>query len=478
MPNKKVGYVVMACIAALSVYLGVVFDHLNIYVDNVTLWIMIIIFLSGVVVVLGLNVRRDTEESRDYFELVNPILIVFTFYTMMLPINDLVSFRFRDPVILFQYMTVAYVGLAGLLAGYFLLRGTKIAGRIPRLTIDTNELWLAGMMLLVAGLLSFAVNVLAFGGLARYFGMGYGAQRYLIIRQETTFGYGWEWIGLAMFLFLIAALKEKRHSVNLLLVAFIVLWIVLSFWLGYRRPILYFLFILLISYNYLFKQVRLWPILIAAVVFYVILVAYGYTRSYLPKFGVLRALSETLGFAFRRPDLVLPVAAGEFNLVARSIIEILSSEVAALKFGESYITAVLAAIPGMGRIMGGQLLDLGEWRVITFYPGLYEAGAGLGFHILAEGLINFGLPGVFLHMLCYGLFARLSYMYLCSDSKNPFVVILYASTVPIVVFDAIRSDLTASFFKWTHTYIGPLLLVMVFAHFATAAAGRFASGND
>ena len=241
MANKKVGYVVMACIVALSVYLGIVFDHLNVYVDNVTLWIMIIIFLSGVVVVLGLNVRRDTKESRDYFELINPILIVFTFYTMMLPINDLVSFRFRDPVILFQYLTVAYVGLAGLLAGYFLLRGTKIAGRVPRLTIETNELWLAGMMLLVAGLLSFAVNVLAFGGLARYFGMGYGAQRYLIIRQETTFGYGWEWIGLSMFLFLIAALREKRHSVNLLLVAFIVLWIVLSFWLGYRRPILYFL---------------------------------------------------------------------------------------------------------------------------------------------------------------------------------------------------------------------------------------------
>ncbi|MBE0432870.1 O-antigen polysaccharide polymerase Wzy [candidate division WOR-3 bacterium] len=478
MVNKKVGYIIISFIAALSIYLGIVFDHLNVYADNATLWILVIIFLSGVVFVLGLNFRRHTKETKDYFELINPILIVFTFYTMMLPINDLISSRFSDPVTLFQYVTVAYVGLAGLLAGYFLFQGSKIAERIPRLTIGANELWLAGTMLLAVGLLSFAVNVLAFGGLARYFGMGYGAQRYLIIRQQTTFGYGWEWIGLSMFLFLVAALKQKRRRVNMLLVAFIVLWIVLSFWLGYRRPILYYLFILLISYNYLFKQVRLWPILIAAVVFYVILVAYGYTRSYLPKFGVLRALSETVGFAFRRPDLVLPIATGEFNLVARSIIEILSAGIAPMKFGESYATALLAAIPGMGRIMGGQLLDLGEWRVITFYPGLYEAGAGLGFHILAEGLLNFGLPGVFLHMFGYGFVARLAYKYLCRDPKDTLAVVLYASTVPIIVFDAIRSDLTASFFKWTHTYLCPLLLVMGLAYIINRTVRKGTPQND
>jgi oligosaccharide repeat unit polymerase len=322
------------------------------------------------------------------------------------------------------------------------------------------------------------VNVMAFGGLARYFGMGYGAQRYLIIRQQTTFGYGWEWMGLSMFLFLIASLKQRRTRVNILLIILIILWIILSFWLGYRRPILYFLVILLITYNYLFKRVKLWPILLSAIVFYMILVAYGYTRSYLPKFGVLRALSETIGFVFRRPDLVLPIATGEFNLVARSIVEILSAEITALKFGESYITAFLAAIPGMGRVMGGQLIDLGEWRVMTFYPGLYESGAGLGFHVLAEGLINFGLPGVFIHMFCFGAFAKISYTFNSINSKNPFAVILYASTVPIVVFDAIRSDLTASFFKWTHTYVGPLALVMLLAYVATSVARRVPSKND
>jgi hypothetical protein len=77
-------------------------------------------------------------------------------------------------------------------------------------------------------------------------------------------------------------------------------------------------------------------------------------------------------------------------------------------YGRSYLQAIIHIFPYMSGLLG-RYLGAGPATWLT-YTHFGREAAGTGFSIAAEGYLNFGLPGVFIHMVIMGIFLRRIYV--------------------------------------------------------------------
>lgn len=71
------------------------------------------------------------------------------------------------------------------------------------------------------------------------------------------------------------------------------------------------------------------------------------------------------------------------------------------------------------------------WFVSVFYPETYAKGGGYGFNIVAEGFINFGVPGIAITGFMIGIIANSLWNFLCINNTNPLKLTLYAMLLTI-----------------------------------------------
>ena len=76
--------------------------------------------------------------------------------------------------------------------------------------------------------------------------------------------------------------------------------------------------------------------------------------------------------------------------------------------GRSYLQTIIHIFPYMSSVLG-RYLGLGPSGWLTHTHFGYGA-SGTGFSIAAEGYLNFGLPGVFIHMAILGILLRRIYV--------------------------------------------------------------------
>ena len=111
-------------------------------------------------------------------------------------------------------------------------------------------------------------------------------------------------------------------------------------------------------------------------------------------------------------------------------------------YGINAINQLIAIIP---RIIYPERPPIAsELFVQTFYPGVYEMGGGYGFFILQDGYWDFGLVGVFLYSIAFGVFTEALYWRFMKLIADPFWILFYGIIYYQLVFSSIRSGNFAS----------------------------------
>jgi len=460
-------------ITFISIVFALIYDKLNYNMTRTELSILLIIFF---VVIVWCIIRNMSKKESDPYELINPLLVFYLLYSLMLPLNYLIRTKYSthyidipgiaDPPMM-QYMIVCTIGLLGLIIGYFLPVGKAFAGKIPVFNISKRDLKIAAIILAIFGTLSFATHIAGYGGIKNFIKVGYSEERYVIQREMLAFGRGQEIIGFACLILLFAYLKEKvwKNKIIILLIALLVAYVLLSLLIGQRRYIIYLFTVGFIIYHYGISKVKLKWAIIGAIVAFSFFNIYAHTRGVWAQIGITQGIAKTFEIAVQNPLYFMPFVGGEFLPPSKVLLEILSDQSVQLRYGLSYIIAVIRLIPRTAKIWPGALQTLTEWRMMTYYPGLYDRGIGYNFFTVAEGYINFGYIGAFLHMAFLGFVAQTIYSYFKQNRTNILVIIIYSVCFCMILFEGVHAEFRQIIYYATYTYLGPLFLIIMVLKF-------------
>lgn len=468
---NKIEYILGTCIVAISIGIVLLHERFLFYIKTTDLWYFIIFFFAIITITILYNIYR---KNADPYEVINPVLIGYALYAMMLPLNYLVTlhvptFEIRIPGVAFlpmyQYIIICLIGLAGLLIGYYLPLGKQWGERLPVWKISNRELSIAGFVMLAYGLFSFATNVMAYGSLANFIKVGYGPQRYVIQRAAVHFGSGMEIIGVASLILLYIAIIEKKRIRLLTIVIILATITYITLLIGQRRYIVYLLFMAFIIIHYRFHKIRLRWMVLGAILAYGFFFIYPYTRKMWSEVGFMKGMEETYKVAVAKPELLLPFAGGEFIPPSKIILEVLTDDAFQYQYGATYISGLLRIIPRSGKALPDVLYLLSDWRLKTYYPGLYERGVNFTFFTLAEGYVNFGYLGVFLHMFIFGVITRIIYAYFRKNQNRTVVLVVYAMLFSLMPIESMHAEFSQFIWYITHIYLGPFILVILAVKF-------------
>lgn len=100
------------------------------------------------------------------------------------------------------------------------------------------------------------------------------------------------------------------------------------------------------------------------------------------------------------------------------------------QLGRTYLEAATRPIP---RAAWAEKPRAAETQLMgTIWPQIASAGVGFSFSIFGEPYLNFGLLGVIVISLAFGVFWRAAYAWFKREPSNPFVLSLYALTWPFL----------------------------------------------
>lgn len=396
------------------------------------------------------------------------ILLPFTFMLYALgPLN--VSSKFSQEVVV-RYLFIQLLGLVALYAGLIAGAGWKFnydsspSAYEPEPQEKSRLLFTVIGMLLLASI-SLATYFHAFGGLSGYIKTGYGGQYYLIIRKAFLFGAGFEWLLLGAGLLIFYGLRYRFRLIALggvILFAAVATIILMT---GRRHQLFFPLIYCVILIHYAYRKIP--SLLIAAGLLFGISFAqyFALARYYLPK-GVVYAIKQVWPAVVKNPILIAPWAANEFRWPAASLLEVLQYGGPTI-MGRSYVAFFGMFLPFLARFFTEISFDVNRYRLETFYPDLWATGRGLGFSPVTEGYMNFGLPGVFLHLFLYGYIIGKIYN---RTRKRPsvFNLLLLAGSLPVFFLYGFRVPSASFAYSWMRIYLVPWILLVVISGFEKA----------
>lgn len=459
MRNSTSSMIIIA-ISFISIGFALIYEQ---YITKCSAGILLFLIVLFVLIALCVIVRHLVVRH-DKFEIIVPLLITFTFYSMMLPINFLIDPEYTKSIpniIVFQYMIVCLVGLTFLIVGYYSPIPRNMIKRMPVLSITKRDITIAAFLLLVFGIVSFISNIISFGGIGNFIAIGYGAKRHVIMKEVFAFGSGLELIGISSILLMFQSFSDKKRLLFIIYSAMLLSILSITLLIGHRRIIIYIILMAFILFHYKVLRMKTKWFLLAGIFAYVFFTMYAHTRAIWARVGIVKGIEATYQFVVEHPNLMLPYVGGEFIPPAHAVIEMLNDDAMRYHYGTSYIIGFVRIFPRVGRMWPDDLKVLAEWRLDEYYPGLSGRGVGYAFATIAEGYANFGYFGVILHMFIYGVLARSVYLYFKKNSGELFAVIVYAGFFPLLLFEGIRAESSQLLWVLSHTYLGPLIFILV-----------------
>lgn len=98
-------------------------------------------------------------------------------------------------------------------------------------------------------------------------------------------------------------------------------------------------------------------------------------------------------------------------------------------WGSTYFYNLTILVPKV--ILPIRYDGIANWFSSVFYPKTFAEGGGFGFNIVAEGYINFGVPGIAISAFILGVLVNYLWNYLCIKNVNPLKLTLYAMLLTI-----------------------------------------------
>ena len=129
------------------------------------------------------------------------------------------------------------------------------------------------------------------------------------------------------------------------------------------------------------------------------------------------------------------------------------------QFGRTYLGALALPIP---RELYPDKPAPGEAKVMdAAFRELSSMGVGLSFSFFGEPYLNFGLSGVVVAALAFGILARLLYAWFARAPCNPTVIALFALNWPFV-FVYMRGGFGVDYYRQV-LVLSPLIVLLIFA---------------
>jgi len=327
-----------------------------------------------------------------------------------------------------QYYLVMFIvnlGLLSFLFGYELAAPKRKMGLSARIrTIPAASWTIAGITLMLLALiihLGFIFGI----GIRTWLTEGY--QVYIHTDRYTEYHRLWRIqfhifsLGFGVYITSVA-LRHRRLFKGKLGIILFSIYLCLLALEGGRTQLVTHGMILLLVRHFVIKRVKLKSLIIIAVCALLVFSAIKRVRNVaafnVPKmFEELRHARE-LGETHWYDSLV--EMGSSINTV--NLMTMLVPGHEPYWHGRSYIQSIVHIFPYMSSVLGRYLgASPSFWLTYTHFG---RESAGTGFSIAAEGYLNFGLPGVFIHMAIMGILLRRIYARFAA-TKSPFSTLIF-----------------------------------------------------
>ena len=382
--------------------------------DLVDWTLLSIFFYIGVLIMLSLYVFWLRRAS--IFEPIGTFLFFISLFALPLPIRLCLTTEIEGNVspMLMQFapwlpaaLTLTALAMTVFVAVYYSSWARRLGDRIPLLPdrgaqgSGMGAAVLVGISLLLIYLLTESV-----GGIVAFLLLGYKS-------SEETFGRGYlavgfPWLVVAMLVFLDRyAMKRGRLDLALailLLVADLLVFLIT----GNRTMIMYLVIALAVFVHFRIRRFGFFSLLSLAIVGFLALNLMGFLRgsNYESVGDFTQKMFETSDAASDTHNVerfFYTLTIGEFVVPFETLPQVMRT-VGISEWpwmGWSFARAPVYMIPSF--VLPDRPLPLANWYMEHFYGGSGGLNEGRAFFFLSEGYLNFGIPGVFLVAMIWGL---------------------------------------------------------------------------
>lgn len=432
---------------------------------------------------------------RDVFSPHVLLIATYSAYTLVLPIWVLTEASSPGYTVdgLPAYLLAQISGLLGIVCACVFVTFARSALHVPIRVVARVPKWkglpsdasgpslaLGAVLWVVAGWLLMAERVRLFGGLSAFLRMGYTAERYVMMSSRGYLGFATDWLlvgyGLISGLVLSGSWKRLTRGCRVTLIfaaATGILWLYTLIRIGGRGAVLRLFLVILLQIHYLARPLKPASAVLAFLPLYTALVMYGHVRSLLAMGSLGTVLLSAWGRLLSQPALLLPTSFGEFINPARALYDLANRTVDfSPLLGRTYVNIPWIFLPKA--ILPNRPLTASEWYVWAVNPALAAAGGGLGFCTAAEGYLNFGTVGVFVHMFVYSLAFIGLYRALWKNRcivHKAYKVVALIIVYSVVAEAGMRIDVAPVLKTITLGYVLPLWSVPLLASLLRGPAG-------
>ncbi len=317
---------------------------------------------------------------------------------------------FRAPEQYYLVMFIVNLGLLGFLFGYELAAPRMKINALARIRkIPTASWTIVGILLMLLALI-IHIGFIFKIGIHTFLTEGYTV--YIRIERYTEYYRLWRIqfqifaLGFGIYIASVA-LRHKRLLKGKIGITLFSIYMCLLALEGGRTQMVTHGMILLLVRHFVIKRIKLKSLIIIAVCALMAFSALKIVRNVaafnVPKMFEELSRARKLGETHWYDSLVeMGSSVNTVNLTT-----MLVPENEPYWHGRSYIQAIVHIVPYLSGILG-RYLGFGPSGWLT-YTHFGREAAGTGFSIAAEGYLNFGLLGVFIHMACMGILLRRIY---------------------------------------------------------------------
>jgi len=404
-------------------------------------------FLSGLVALFVLIamlpvIYRLLTNTFDTFEAENVVILFYSLYSLSVPLHllfspDATTEQLRLST---QALELCLLGLLFFLVGYHNRLGNALAQIVPTLPPrwKLKKLRYIGRCYLLLGIALF-LGLVGIVGISTYFRAGYAGRALLKLEfGPLELGLYVFQIGLLLYCFYYF-LVRKRPS--FWIIALYSLYVLLVLQVGIRRPLLGLLLASFAAWHYLVKKIPFTKAVLIAIIFGILLVLFAFVRQPIASYGFAAGIKHLIdNFEWSWFDL----SRTEFGAPFKNLLDILEivPDREGYLYGSSYWQSIENLLPRF--MYPSRPLTLSEWYTKTFFSEEFvRAGGNMGFFIVSEAYINWGVIGVMIVMFSWGTLLKALYAYMRRDLHNTSALFVYSISLAWIVF-AMRVDFAAT----------------------------------
>jgi len=418
---------------------------------------IILLFTSVVLFFVSHSLIRGRFDT---LELGIIMVTFYTLYSLAVPLRICFSpnVSSTELYITIHALSLCLIGLISFIIGYHINIGKALANTLPFLFKwnDLTRIKQVAYLYVICGILLYIGNVELKVGILNYIKAGY-AGRALLKREYGPVEIGIYILQVGLILWSIYDfLLRKKLSYSLILVC--ILYTIISFMIGIRRPLLGLIMGVLAVRHYLVKQIKIVELLTFLVIFFTLFSVFACIRQPISYLGPINGLKYAINnFSWDVFDPSKRELGAPFESLLNSL-KIIPYQKEYL-YGLSYWQSVKVLLPKS--LYPFQPLTLSEWYTTEFFTEEFiKIGGNMGFFVISEAYVNCGIGGIILIMFALGFIFRMLYTYIRINSQNITLIFLYSLSLPWIPF-YIRLDFASALKGFLFTTLIPALLAVI-----------------